>query len=218
MCIRTDEIAGPAGSGKSTLLLQTAAYARESGWIVLYVPRGKSHSTVLQEGQVGIDRIAAEWIKSNTEYHYHSPSLSFHQSTLASNLLSTLLSVNETHLQSIISTTQIGSSQSGTTLAEVCRAGIKTSTQTGATSTSVEVLEGVLGALASQKEVPVLLAIDEIQALFCKSEVRTPDYKILESYHLSTPKLALDFLTGKKSFVSTLPLPSFSFNLLFFLS
>jgi small subunit ribosomal protein S29 len=70
-----------------------------------------------------------------------------------------------------------------------------------------------MDVLAAQTEVPVLLAIDEVQALFSRSEVRTPDYKVLESYHLSTPKLALDFITGKKSFVSLSPvsLPNVTF-------
>lgn len=150
---------------------------------------------------------AAEWIQSSTEYHYDSPSLSFHQSTLASNLLQTLLSVNEQALSSLTAPTAIGSSKQGATLAEVCQAGIKTSAQSGASSTSVEVLNGVMDALAGQKEVPVFLAIDEVQALFSRSEVRTPDYKVLESYHLSTPKMALDYVTGKKSFVGHHPRP-----------
>lgn len=32
--------AGERGSGKSVLLVQSVAYAIESGWIVLYSPRG----------------------------------------------------------------------------------------------------------------------------------------------------------------------------------
>jgi predicted ATP-dependent serine protease len=35
------DLAGEKGSGRSTLLLQTASYALESGWIVLYVPHGE---------------------------------------------------------------------------------------------------------------------------------------------------------------------------------
>jgi predicted ATP-dependent serine protease len=36
--------AGERGSGKSVLLFQSASYALESGWIVLYVPSGTSSS------------------------------------------------------------------------------------------------------------------------------------------------------------------------------
>lgn len=74
------------------------------------------------------------------------------------------------------------------------------------TPESVELLEGVLETLSGQSDYPVLIAIDEVQALFSTSGVRTPDYKILESYHLSTPNLFLNYLTGKKSFVRLLPL------------
>jgi len=63
-----------------------------------------------------------------------------------------------------------------------------------------------LETLGKQSDVPVLIAVDEVQALFSTSGVRTPDYKILESYHLSTSKLILDYLTGKKALVSSPPL------------
>jgi hypothetical protein len=49
---------------------------------------------------------------------------------------------------------------------------------------------------------PVLFAIDEVNALFSKSVYRSPEYELLEAYHLSTPRLALDYLSGRKAFVS----------------
>jgi small subunit ribosomal protein S29 len=49
---------------------------------------------------------------------------------------------------------------------------------------------------------PTLMAIDEAQCLFTRSTFRAPDYSPLESYHLSAPRLALDYISGAKSFVS----------------
>ena len=49
---------------------------------------------------------------------------------------------------------------------------------------------------------PVLLAVDEAQALFSRSEYHSPQFDALEAYHLSTPLLVLDYLTGRKAFVS----------------
>lgn len=47
-----------------------------------------------------------------------------------------------------------------------------------------------------------MLAMDEAQSLFSVSTYRSPDFKPLEAYNLSMPLLALDYLTGRKSFVS----------------
>jgi small subunit ribosomal protein S29 len=47
---------------------------------------------------------------------------------------------------------------------------------------------------------PVLLAIDEAQALFMRSDYRSPQFDYLESYALSLPRLLLDYVSGRKSF------------------
>lgn len=49
-----------------------------------------------------------------------------------------------------------------------------------------------------------MIAIDEIQALFSKSEYLTPTGGAVESYHLSTPRLFLDYLTGRETLVRPL--------------
>jgi small subunit ribosomal protein S29 len=178
------------------LLLQSAAYARESGWVVLYIPRGTSFSS--DEGTELI--IASEWIESKTEYAYNSNTKLFNQPALASSILSSLLATNPTTLKSIKSKSQIGKYKSNTSLAEIC--------ERAKSPDTVEALEGVLATLAEQTEFPVLIAIDEVQALFSTSGLRTPDYKVLESYHLSTPNLFLNYLTGKKTLVCPPPPPS----------
>jgi small subunit ribosomal protein S29 len=52
------------------------------------------------------------------------------------------------------------------------------------------------------RRIPVLFAIDEAQALFQQTTYRAPDYSPIESYSLSAPLLALDYLSGRKSLVS----------------
>ena len=47
---------------------------------------------------------------------------------------------------------------------------------------------------------PVLLAVDEAQALFMRSNYRSPHFDLLESYALSLPRLLLDYVSGRKSF------------------
>ena len=48
---------------------------------------------------------------------------------------------------------------------------------------------------------PVLLAIDDFNALYCKSTYRDPQFHRIKSYHLSVPRLLLEYASGKKSFV-----------------
>jgi small subunit ribosomal protein S29 len=138
------------------------------------------------------DNVASEWIESKTEYAYNPSTKLFNQPALAHSILSSLLTANPTSLSSIKTKTQIGKYKSNTSISEICKA--------PKSAESVELLEGVLETLG-QSDRPVLVAVDEVQALFSTSGVRTPDFRVLESYDLSTPNLFLDYLTGKKSFV-----------------
>jgi small subunit ribosomal protein S29 len=170
------------------LLLQTAAYARESGWVVLYIPRGMFQS----RHSDCINKVASEWIESKTEYAYNPSTKLFNQPALAHSILSSLLTTNPSTLSSIKTKTQIGKYKSNTSISEICKS--------PKSAESVDLLEGVLKTL-EESDRPVLVAVDEVQALFSTSGVRTPDFRVLESYDLSTPNLFLDYLTGKKSFV-----------------
>jgi hypothetical protein len=40
---------GPAGSGKSSVLLQVLEYAWRKGWLIFYIPNGKSHDPSLHD-------------------------------------------------------------------------------------------------------------------------------------------------------------------------
>jgi len=49
---------------------------------------------------------------------------------------------------------------------------------------------------------PVLLAVDDFQALYCKTKYRDPNFNRIKPYHLSIPRLLLEYASGKKSFAS----------------
>ena len=67
---------------------------------------------------------------------------------------------------------------------------------------SVAALAQVMDSLAHQDKFPVLLGLDDVHSLFMTSSYHAPDFKLLEAYSLSTPLLMLDYITGRKAFVS----------------
>lgn len=174
-------LSGARGSGKSTLLIQAVSYALESGWVVLYEPE------------------ARKWVDSSSAFAYDDASQTFHQTQLAAQLLEKLQSINKDRLASIklAKAVEVGTTiklAEGAKLSELVAAGAKDE------RLAVPVLEAVLDALATQTSVPVLFAIDDVQCLFQRTKYRKPDYSLLESYHLSTPRLLLQYLTGNKNF------------------
>ena len=47
-----------------------------------------------------------------------------------------------------------------------------------------------------------MLAIDGLQALYSKTEYRNQHYEHIKSYHLSLPRLLMEYASGKRIFVS----------------
>ena len=56
---------------------------------------------------------------------------------------------------------------------------------------------------------PVLLAVDDFQALYCTSDYRDTEFNRIQGHHLSTSRLLLEYAGGLKSFVSS-PAPLLS--------
>ncbi|KIR53788.1 mitochondrial carrier protein [Cryptococcus gattii Ru294] len=174
-------LTGERGSGKSVLLVQSVAYAIESGWIVLYSPR------------------ASKWVNSTSQYIYDPETKTYAQWESAQNILSVLLETNKDKLSAIelserVELTKGKSVKAGESVAVLAQLGVKDD------RSAVKVLEAVVDALEKQTKFPVLWAIDEAQTLFNTSKYRAADYTPIEPYHLSTPRLALDFITGRRSF------------------
>ena len=58
---------------------------------------------------------------------------------------------------------------------------------------------------------PVLLAIDEINALYATTEFTSPDHTLLEPGNLFLPRTLLEYISGQKKFVNK----NFQFEYLF---
>ncbi|KZV98788.1 hypothetical protein EXIGLDRAFT_763256 [Exidia glandulosa HHB12029] len=65
-------------------------------------------------------------------------------------------------------------------------------------STAPEALQAVLTNLGQQTTTPVLIAVDEVQALYSTSWYKDPYFKDIEACHLSVPRLLLEFASGRK--------------------
>ncbi|KIJ55267.1 hypothetical protein M422DRAFT_23875 [Sphaerobolus stellatus SS14] len=171
---------GPSGCGKSFTLLQTVDYALSSGWIVLYVPRTIS------------------MLNSSTNYRYDLRTQLYQQPDYSQNILKRLLDVNAEQLKGLKVIRRIrmmrlkNAFTTGTSLTHLIQAGSKDA------SIAPDVLSVVMEQLAAQTEYPVLLAIDDFQALYCMSEYRGPDFNFIKSMHLSVPRILLDYAGGLK--------------------
>ena len=51
---------------------------------------------------------------------------------------------------------------------------------------------------------PILIAVDGFQSLYCQTQYRDPRYQPIKP---SLPRLLLEYVSGKKSFVGCRPLP-----------
>ncbi|KAA1468983.1 hypothetical protein DENSPDRAFT_857644 [Dentipellis sp. KUC8613] len=174
-------LAGASGSGKSYLLLQAVEYAAASKWIVMYIPR------------------AINLVNSTTPYVYDLRTQTYLQPAFAFQTLQRFLKVNEAALRSLKTTTDVEVERrapvpAGTSLADLVQIGVKDQT------VAPTVLSAVLEQLGKQTDYPVLLAVDDFQALFCKSSYRAPSFSSIKAWHLSMPRTILDYASGQKTF------------------
>lgn len=172
---------GDTGSGKSHLLLQAANYAASNKWVVLYAPR------------------VINWVDSTTPYAYDARTQTFQQPELASQILDQFIQANSqilrspnTQLAKEIQNERLGTFAKGAPLSSLLDVGLKDK------SLATEVLEVTLKVLGEQSKHPVLLAIDDFQALFCMSRYRDPQYQLIFAHHLSLPRLMLEYAVGKR--------------------
>ncbi|KAJ7173288.1 mitochondrial ribosomal death-associated protein 3-domain-containing protein [Mycena filopes] len=72
------------------------------------------------------------------------------------------------------------------------------------------VLDALLEELAAQTRFPVLLAIDEVQALAGRSMYKDPQFKGIRPHHLGMPRLLLEFIGGRRGLARGLVLTALS--------
>ncbi|KAG1804613.1 mitochondrial ribosomal death-associated protein 3-domain-containing protein [Suillus variegatus] len=174
-------LTGPQGCGKSYLLLQALQYCNARDWLVLYIPR------------------ATNLVNSTTAHTYDMRTRTYSQPIFAYQTLQRFLKVNALRLEQLRTQTEIEIERRppvppGTPLVELINIGLK---DQGHAPT---VLGAVLEEIGKQTIFPVLLAVDDFQALYCKSHYRDQHFSAIKSYHLSMPRLLLEYASGQKSF------------------
>ncbi|KAF7973891.1 hypothetical protein HWV62_14026 [Athelia sp. TMB] len=172
---------GDRGAGKSFALLQAIQYAIARHWIVLYIPR--AISLVNSSSPHAYDARTQTYVQPNTAYQLLQRFLTVNRATLAELRLARDHELSSTKRAA-----------KGTGVVELIEMGVRDQ------NIAAVVLEGVLEELAGQTEHPVLVAVDDFQALYGKTTYRDPQFEPIKAYHLSTPRLLLDYASGKKTF------------------
>ncbi|KAG0309076.1 37S ribosomal protein S23 mitochondrial [Dissophora globulifera] len=173
-------LTGESGSGKSALLLQTVSHCLSAGWVVIYVPK------------------ASTWMNSSFAYNKVPKSTAFVQPTLASALVGQILNVNKSALSKIIipETVPVGRHEvaKGTSLASLLESGVK------GQFAAQDVMEVFMKQIGAQKEIPTLIAVDEINSFFRPTQYMNQEGKELDPEHLKLPQLFLEYISGKSTF------------------
>ncbi|KAH6887175.1 mitochondrial carrier protein [Coprinopsis sp. MPI-PUGE-AT-0042] len=188
-------LSGRAGSGKSYLLHQAVQHAAQSqDYITIYIPR------------------SASLINSTTPHVYDLRTQTYLQPLASYQLIQKLLQVNHAKLEKIKLKEAVHLTQPipapelregkrevfevGMNLADVIGIALKDKSY----GSSSVVLEGVLKGLEAQDAFPVLFAVDDFQALFHKSAYKDPFFNSIKSFHLSVPRMILDYASGRRGF------------------
>ncbi|KAF9966537.1 37S ribosomal protein S23 mitochondrial [Mortierella alpina] len=172
-------LTGDSGAGKSAMLLQTVSHCLSSGWVVIYVPK------------------ASTWMNSSYAYNKVPNTTTFVQPALASALAGQINSVNKDALNKIVTSekAKVGRHdvEKGTTLSALLQMGIKDQLA------AQDVLEVFMNEMSAQKEIPTLIAVDEINSFYRPTQYLSQDGKELDPDHLKLPKLFLNYIAGKSS-------------------
>jgi len=174
-------LTGASGCGKSYLLLQAATHLAANGWIVLYIPR------------------AHKLVDSSTSYQYDPKTQTYLQPVVTHQILRRFQLANAKALEALTLQEDITFDKrkpipAGTSLKEAIEFGLRDQ------SLSPTILSSVFEELEAQDQFPVLLAVDGFQALYCRSLYRNQHFQRIHSYHLSVPRLLLEYASGKRAF------------------
>ncbi|TFL01013.1 mitochondrial ribosomal death-associated protein 3-domain-containing protein [Pterulicium gracile] len=186
-------LTGRPGCGKSVTLLQSVEYCKSQDWIVLYIPRG------------------IELVNSSSNHVYDLRTRTYLQPYASKQLLMRLITANASALAELKTTEkhdltplsggaggaakEVAVIEAGEPLVKLAEVGTRDFMRYGAV-----VLEKVMWELSQQEQFPVLLAVDEFQAIYCKTQYRDPNFAGISSYHLSVPRMLMEFASAKRTF------------------
>ncbi|PPR04706.1 hypothetical protein CVT24_011828 [Panaeolus cyanescens] len=188
---------GKAGTGKSYLLFQAIEHCAKNEWLVVYIPR------------------AINLVNNTSPYTYDIRTQTYLQPAYSFQTLQRMLTANAELLSKIPLVEDIvldadGSKRAaegnrvikkGTPLSQVIEVIIKEREKSRNVAAAPIFLEAVMKTLERQKQYPVLLAVDDIQALYIrKSAYKDPHFQAIKPYHLSLPRLLLEYASGIRSF------------------
>ncbi|KAF7430623.1 37S ribosomal protein S23 mitochondrial [Pleurotus ostreatus] len=172
-------LTGPSGCGKSMLLKQAVEYCAQKDWLTLYIPK------------------AARLVDSTTPYTYDLRSRTYLQPKASSQALKRFLVANSTLLQNLTTSQDVVLEKAmipaGTPLPKFIQVGLDEQ------SSSPAILDALFHKIGTQTDYPVLLAIDDFQALYCTSRYRDPHFNSIRPYHLSLPRLLMEYASGKRT-------------------
>lgn len=140
-------------------------------------------------------------VDSSTTYTYDSRTRTYLQPKFSWQILHRFLDVNNALLQELKTTKEFPVERkepltAGSTLVDLINVGL----QEGSLAPSV--LSTLMTELSQQKTYPVLLALDDFQALYTRTtKYRDPKFEAIKPYHLSVPRLFLEFASAKRTFV-----------------
>ncbi|PBK91850.1 hypothetical protein ARMGADRAFT_931549 [Armillaria gallica] len=173
-------ITGRAGTGKSVLLIQSVQYCHAQDWIVIYVPR------------------AVSTVNSTTMHTYDLRTQTYVQPNYAHQTLRRILIVNRARLESIPTRKAHAFEkvkvEEGSPLTTLIEAGLADK------AIAPAILDELFSELGEQKQHPVFLAVDDFQALYCRTAYRDPHFTPIRSYHLSMPRLLMEYASGRRTF------------------
>ncbi|KIY43496.1 hypothetical protein FISHEDRAFT_53045, partial [Fistulina hepatica ATCC 64428] len=168
-------LTGEAGSGKSVLLIQTIEHCATNGWITLYFPR------------------ATTMVNSSTVHAYDVRTQTYHQPMYAYRTLQRILASNKAILSRIPLQHTFSIPRNSIPLVDKPR-------PLYPLPLAPVVLEHFMNELSIQTHAPVFMGVDELQALYQPSKYRDPHFVPIQPYHLSLPRMILEFASGRRKF------------------
>ncbi|KAG6883662.1 hypothetical protein C0993_004871 [Termitomyces sp. T159_Od127] len=173
-------LTGRAGCGKSFLMLQLVEHCITNEWIVIYIPRAK------------------KLVDSSTPHEYDLRTRTYLQPAFTLETLQRVLAANYAKLATLTTRKKHALEKRevplGTNLVDLVAIAVKEP------PLAPVIFETLLRELSAQTKNPVLFAVDDFQALYCRTAYRDPHFVPIRPYHLSLPRTIMEYAAGKKSF------------------